>query len=74
MHALLPDLELDTPVLPCGSVNLGNGYVLLRAWDATGTVLNGEPANAIQAFLVTELEHGELPLGWHPHYIRWARL
>ena len=47
LHALLPDLELDTFVLPCGAVNLSNGYVLLRAWDATATVLNGEPANAI---------------------------
>ena len=74
LHALLPDLEPDTPVLPRGSVDLGNGYVLLRARDATGTVLDGEPATAIRAFLVTESEHGELPLGWHPRYIRWAHL
>ena len=74
LHALLPDLEPDTPVLPRGSVDLGNGYVLLRARDATGTVLDGEPTTVIRAFLVTESEHGELPLGWHPHYIRWACL
>ena len=47
LHTLLPDLEPDTPVLPCGSVDLGNSYVLLRAQDTTGTVLNREPTNAI---------------------------
>ena len=74
LHTVLPDLELDAFVLPCGAVDLSNGYVLLRAQDATATVLDGEPANAIQAFLVSELEHGDLPIGWHPCYIRWACL
>ena len=71
---LLPDLELDTFVLPCGAVDLSNRYILLRAWDATATVLDGEPVNAIQAFLVSKLEHGDLPIGWHPCYICWACL
>jgi hypothetical protein len=74
LHALLPDLEPDTHALPQGTADLGDSYVLLRAWDMTGTVLEGEPMNAIRVFLVSESEHGELPPDWHPRYIRWARL
>ena len=60
--------------MPRGAVDLSNGYILLRAQDATATVLDGEPAIAIRAFLVSELEHGDLPIGWHPRYIHWACL
>ena len=74
LHTLLPDLEPDAFVLPRGAVDLSNGYVLLRARDVTATVLDGEPVNAIQAFLVSKSEHGDLPIGWHPRYICWARL
>jgi hypothetical protein len=74
LHAILPDLEPDTPGLPRGAVDLGNGYVLLRARDETGVVLEGEQANAVRMFIALHSEHGGSPSDWQPRYVRWARL
>ncbi|KAF8256448.1 hypothetical protein EI94DRAFT_1775290 [Lactarius quietus] len=74
LHAVMPDLAPNTPALPRGAIELGDGYVLLRAQDETGTVLEGESAGAIRTFMLSESEHRELPVDWQPRYIRWARL
>ncbi|KAF8260469.1 hypothetical protein EI94DRAFT_1610749 [Lactarius quietus] len=74
LHAILPDLEPDDPILPRGAVDLGDGYILLRAQDETSVRFYGERADAIRAFLVTELRQGALQVDWVPKYIRWARL
>ena len=74
LHAILPNLEPDISGLPQGAVNLSDGYVLLRAQDETGIILEEVYANAIQAFLVLDSGRGGVPLDWQPKYIRWARL
>ncbi|KAH9012701.1 hypothetical protein EDB84DRAFT_1278534, partial [Lactarius hengduanensis] len=71
---ILPDLEPDAPSLPRGAVDLGGGYVLLRARDETGVILVGEQADTIRAFLCSDTDEGQVPLDWQPKYIRWARL
>ncbi|KAF8262840.1 hypothetical protein EI94DRAFT_1704458 [Lactarius quietus] len=74
LHTILPDLEPDDPILPRGAVDLGDGYILLRAWDETGVRFYGKHADAICAFLVMELGQGALPVDWVPKYIHWAQL
>ena len=69
LHAILPNLEPDISGLPQGAVNLGDGYVLLRAWDETGIILEGAYADAIQAFLVSDSGQGGVPSDWLPKYI-----
>ncbi|KAF8262992.1 hypothetical protein EI94DRAFT_1704337 [Lactarius quietus] len=66
LHAVMPDLAPNTPALLWGAIELGDGYVLLRAQDKTGTVLEGESAGAICTFLLSESKHGELPMDWQP--------
>ncbi|KAF8274727.1 hypothetical protein EI94DRAFT_1768563 [Lactarius quietus] len=74
LHVIPPDLEPDNPILPQGAVDLGNGYILLRAWDETSVRFYGECADMIHAFLVVELGQGALWADWVPKYICWARL
>ncbi|KAF8265599.1 hypothetical protein EI94DRAFT_1541907, partial [Lactarius quietus] len=74
LHAVMLDLAPNTPALPQGAIKLGDGYVLLRAQDKNGTVFEGEYIGAIHTFLLSELEHRELPMNWQPRYIRWACL
>ncbi|KAF8264464.1 hypothetical protein EI94DRAFT_1772657 [Lactarius quietus] len=66
LHAVMPDLALNTPALPWGAIKLGDGY--------TGSVLDGESTGAICTFLLSEPEPGELPMDWQPRYIHWAHL
>jgi hypothetical protein len=70
----LPDLEPDTPGLPRGAIDLGDKYVLLRARDETGVILEGEQADALRRFMVSHSGHGGSPLDWQPKYIHWACL
>jgi hypothetical protein len=74
LHAILPNLEPDAPRLPRGAVDLGNGYILLRVRDASSVAFNGERAEAIHAFLATELRQEGIPEDWQPRYIQWAQL
>jgi hypothetical protein len=73
LHAMLPDLDRDMSGLPRGAVDIGGGYVLLRAWDEYGVVLRGKQADALRAFAILESGHS-LPDDWEPKYTRWARL
>lgn len=73
---MLPDLAPDTPSLPWGAVDLGDGYILLRARDETRVTLRGKQAVALHAFMDSEsqLTDWRLPDDWEPKCIRWARL
>ena len=71
LHAMLPDLALDAQGLPRGAVDLGDGFVLLRAQDESCITLNRDHADVIHAFLLSELG---VPIDWVPRYIQWARL
>ncbi|KAF8260002.1 hypothetical protein EI94DRAFT_1706629 [Lactarius quietus] len=73
LHAMLPDLDSNTLHLPRGAVDLGEGYILLRAQDEHGVVLRGKQADALHMF--TTLKTGNtLPDDWEPKYIHWAHL
>jgi hypothetical protein len=74
LHAILPDLEPDTPGLPRGAIDIGDGYVLLRARDETGVILEGEQADAVRRFMDSHSGRSSSPSDWQPKYIRWARL
>ena len=74
LQALLPDLKPDVPGLPRGAVDLGDGFILLRARDEKAVLFDGESADAIRNFLNTELGPNGIPADWQPRYMRWARL
>jgi hypothetical protein len=74
LHVLLPDLHPDIPGLPRGAIDLGDRYILLRAQDKRATLLDGERADAIRTFLLTELGDNGIPVDWQPRYMQWARL
>jgi hypothetical protein len=74
LHAILPDLAPDDPVLPQGAVDLGGGYILLRAWDGSVVSFDGERADTIRVFLVEELGQDGIAADWEPRYMRWAHL
>ena len=73
---MLPDLGPDALSLPWGAVDLGSGYVLLRAWDETKVILRGKQADALRAFMDSKSQQTgqRIPDNWEPKYIRWARL
>jgi hypothetical protein len=69
LHTILPDLAPDNPGLPQGAVDLGGGYILLRAWDGSPVSFYGECADAIHVFLVKELGQDGIPMDWVPRYM-----
>jgi hypothetical protein len=74
LHAILPDLAPDDPVLPQGAVDLRGGYILLRARDRSAVSFDGECVDAICVFLVEELGQDGITADWEPRYMQWARL
>jgi hypothetical protein len=71
LKAIIPTL-VRTEKNPRGSVDLGNGYVLLRAKDKNMQTLQGAPGAVIRTYL--EEATGEDLTGWNPRVSRWARL
>jgi hypothetical protein len=69
LKALIPDLEPEEKPLPRGSIDLGNGFVLLRARDEYRYQLYGVAGRTIRGFL--ERRNGPLPGALS---VRWARL
>ena len=72
LKAMIPDLEGDTNKLPRGAVDLGNGYVLLRARDKTASELSGEMETAVWAYFRDAV--GDLAIDTHLRVTRWSRL
>ena len=73
LHAMLPDLDPDSPSLLRGAVDLGDGYIPLRAWDEHECILKGKQAEALHAFTI--LKSGpRLPDDWEPRCTCWACL
>ncbi|KAL1950134.1 hypothetical protein VTO73DRAFT_5257 [Trametes versicolor] len=70
LKAMIPALA-DDPALPCGTIDLGNGYVLLHALDTHSRGVSPAEAVAILAYLVLV---GAPQPGWIPLVRRWARL
>lgn len=72
LKAMVPDFERDTDKLPRGAVDLGNGYVLLRARDETARELFGEERRAVLTYFETVVS--DIDIDPHPRVTRWSRL
>ncbi|KAF8871855.1 hypothetical protein BD779DRAFT_1613874 [Infundibulicybe gibba] len=73
LKAMVPDLGSDnSDSLPHGAIDLGDGYVLLRAKDERAHTATGAQGAIIRSYLEQAL--GESAPGWNPRVIRWARL
>ncbi|KAJ7207714.1 hypothetical protein B0H12DRAFT_1034444, partial [Mycena haematopus] len=70
LKAMIPDLDPQTKKLPHGAVDLGDGFVLLRAGDKYGHRLLGNEATTIRNFL----ERENCPSRGTLSVVRWARL
>lgn len=70
LKAMIPALA-DNPVLPRGAIDLGDGFVLLRALDTHSRGVSPAEGVAIHIYL----DHAGAPHpGWVPLVRRWARL
>ena len=72
LKAMIPDLEQDADRLPRGAVDVGNGYMLLRARDQTARKLPEEEEMAVRTYFQSVV--GDLGIDLHPQVTRWARL
>jgi hypothetical protein len=72
LKVLIPTLEPEKG-LPQNSVDLGNGYVLLRARDEYHQLIEGVYGEAIRDYLA-EAEGVPAAEGWMPRVARWARM
>ncbi|KAJ7305437.1 hypothetical protein DFH08DRAFT_721220 [Mycena albidolilacea] len=72
LKVLIPTLEPEKG-LPENSVDLGNGYILLRARDEYHQLIEGAYGEAIRDYLA-EAEGVPAAEGWMPRVARWARM
>ncbi|KAG6834618.1 hypothetical protein H0H93_008543, partial [Arthromyces matolae] len=65
------------PLHPRGSLDIGNGYILLRAKEEYGKILQGQHGDVIKSYIIQrEAALGNVPpAGWKgPKVNKWARL
>ncbi len=77
LMAMMPDLGPPPPSLPRGAVDLGQGYVLLRAQDRYDRLMRPQEAGAFLHYLRKTAAEGSseaLDCNWCPKVTRWARL
>jgi hypothetical protein len=73
LKAIIPDLEHPNDLLPHGSEDLSNGYILLRARDrVVCKVSNPHELHAIRKYM--EKDGLVLPNLWEPYVRRWAHV
>ncbi|KAF8219032.1 hypothetical protein L208DRAFT_1344304 [Tricholoma matsutake] len=68
----MPDLEPETSSIPHGGVDLGSGYQLLHAKDATAHEVWEYEVAVITQYL-HDVEH-QVSEDWEPTVVWWARL
>lgn len=73
LKAMVPDLDPDSTALPKGAMDLGSGYILLRAKEKSAHGVIGPAGNAIRAYY-EEQAPDEFDPDHTPRIIRWARL
>jgi hypothetical protein len=66
---MVPDLYPPEDAMPRGSLDLGDGYALLRAREGTARIVDGVPGATIQAYFASKGEDLEIV-----SVQRWARL
>lgn len=79
LYAMIPTLDKDSKTegkLPRGSVDLGDGYVLLRAMDTCRRVITQPEEAALKDYLsrIPECDPDLLDDRWETTVVRWARL
>lgn len=74
LTAMIPDLGPPSPSLPRGAIDLGQGYVLLRAQDRYNRDMHPEEAAALLHYLDGEGSSLNRDSDWCPKVARWARL
>ena len=76
LTAMIPDLRRPTcPFLPRGAIDLGQGYILLRAQDRYERLMRPQEAGALLRYLGSQ-QGGSSSMNsdWCPKVTRWARL
>ncbi|KAJ6471244.1 hypothetical protein C8R47DRAFT_1297643 [Mycena vitilis] len=69
LTAIIPDLEPESNKLPRGAVDVGGGYVLLRAQDSCSRPVRGCEEAAIREYLRDEFGDG-IAEEWQPSVVR----
>lgn len=72
LKAMIPDLEQDTNKLPRGAIDVGNGYILLRARDETAQKIHGAERMAILTYFQSVVD--DIEIDQHLRITRWSRL
>jgi len=73
LKAMFPDLEEPENLVLRGTKDLGNGFVLLRAREATARYITDPECQALKSYL--QDTYGiDTPSNWSPKISRWARL
>jgi hypothetical protein len=70
---MIPDLDPDANKIPRYAKDLGNGFVLLHARDATPHRLAGTEAAVVRTFFKNATGQRSA-IGWNPRVKHWARL
>jgi hypothetical protein len=73
LKAMIPHLEPNSDRLPRNSNDISDGYIFLRARDASACLIDGNPGTAIRKFY-EEQGYGDFEDDWFPHIVCWARL
>ncbi|KAF8895749.1 hypothetical protein CPB84DRAFT_1816006 [Gymnopilus junonius] len=69
--AMIPDLDPPSPPLPCGTIDLGQGYALLCAQDRYNCLMCPHEAGALLHYLRSMVADGT---NWCLKVTRWAHL
>jgi hypothetical protein len=76
LTAMVPDLKpsgCDSD-LPRGALDLGGGYVLLRARDRYSRLMKEAEAMALKKYIQSHHSLTQFGKDWPPKIVRWARL
>ncbi len=77
LMAMIPDPRSSTPFSTSRAVDLGQGYVLLRAQDRYDRLMRPQEAGAFLHYLRRAAAEGSsesIDCNWCPKVTRWARL
>lgn len=77
LTAMIPDLGPPPLSLPRGAIDLGQGYILLRAQDRYERLMHPQEAGALLRYLSNTIAEGSsvnINCDWCPKVTRWARL
>ncbi|KAF8220834.1 hypothetical protein L208DRAFT_1331490 [Tricholoma matsutake] len=75
LKAMVLNLNRYVPAdIPQTAINVGNGFVLLRAQDTTAQVMLDYEKDALGKYFKDIQDIDDLDDEWHPMVTRWARL